>query len=216
MSLVLDHLPLWFAATNCWLLGDSDTGQAVLIDTPPDVDGIVDLVARSGLSPVAALITHAHVDHWGGAGGVAEEYQVRAYLHPDDDFLAADPEHQVRSLFGMTPPGQYEPPATYEKLHHDQRFQLAGHDIEVIHTPGHTPGHCCFSVAEEGILFSGDQLFAGSIGRTDLPGGSFEQLMESMATRVLTFPDDTRVLPGHGETTTIGRERAANPFLRAL
>jgi glyoxylase-like metal-dependent hydrolase (beta-lactamase superfamily II) len=95
-------------------------------------------------------------------------------------------------------------------------LSFAGVDLDVLHTPGHTPGHCCFHLATDGILFSGDQLFAGSIGRTDLPGGNYEQLMTSMATRVLTLGDDTRVLPGHGPATTIARERLTNPFLVGL
>ena len=112
----------------------------------------------------------------------------------------------------MTPPGSYEVPERLEKLEHLQRIDLAGMSLEVRHTPGHTPGHCCFHWSEEGILFSGDQLFAGSVGRTDLPGGSWEDLMASMRDRVMDLDDDVRVLPGHGPETSVGRERRTNPF----
>jgi hydroxyacylglutathione hydrolase len=101
-------------------------------------------------------------------------------------------------------------------LNHGQNLTIAGLDIEVIQTPGHTPGHCCFLLKSEGVLFSGDQLFAGSIGRTDLPGGDFRALMESMATKVLPLDDEVKVLPGHGPPTTVGDERRTNPFLTGL
>ena len=113
------------------------------------------------------------------------------------------------------PPGaeEFAPPERYVDLAHGQHLEFAGFDFEVRHTPGHTLGHCVFVVEEEGLVFSGDQLFAGSIGRSDLPGGDFRTLMASMRTQVMTLPDDTRVLPGHGPETTIGRERVVNPFI---
>jgi glyoxylase-like metal-dependent hydrolase (beta-lactamase superfamily II) len=115
-------------------------------------------------------------------------------------------------MLGMVPDQDFAPPETYEHLKHGQVLDLCGMRFEVRHTPGHTPGHCCFLLEEEGVLFSGDQLFAGSIGRTDLPGGDFDQLVVSMRERVLDLPDDVRVLPGHGPETTIGWERRTNPF----
>ena len=104
-------------------------------------------------------------------------------------------------------------PKELARLSHGRELSLAGRTVQVVHTPGHTPGHCCFHLPEEGVLFSGDQLFAGSIGRTDLPGGSYEDLMSSMWDRVMVIDDDVRVLPGHGPETTIGSERRNNPFL---
>jgi glyoxylase-like metal-dependent hydrolase (beta-lactamase superfamily II) len=187
----------------------------VIVDAPPDVDAIVRLLTQRDLIPVALLVTHGHVDHAAGAGGVVYRTGVSAYLHPDDDFLASDPVGQVRSLFGFVPPGAEElaPPDRFSSLSHGQRLDLAGFDFEVRHTPGHTPGHCIFVVESEGIVFSGDQLFEGSVGRTDFSYGSWEDLMDSMRTQVMTLPDDMRVLPGHGPETTIGRERTANPFI---
>ncbi len=113
----------------------------------------------------------------------------------------------------MVPPGDYAPPERIQHLADGQRLDLAGLEISVVGTPGHTPGHCCFLIEAEGLLFSGDQLFAGSIGRTDLPGGDFAALMRSMKDRVLTLDDAVNVLPGHGPATTVGRERRTNPFL---
>jgi glyoxylase-like metal-dependent hydrolase (beta-lactamase superfamily II) len=119
-------------------------------------------------------------------------------------------------MFGMEPPGSYEVPRRLKPLADGMELDVAGISLKTLHTPGHTPGHCCFYVEEEGVLFSGDQLFAGSVGRTDLPGGSWEDLITSMQQQVLTLPDDVQVLPGHGPETSIGRERATNPFLRDL
>ncbi|NNF69323.1 MAG: MBL fold metallo-hydrolase [Acidimicrobiia bacterium] len=186
---------------------------AVLIDMPPDVDGIAALVAAHDLIPVAALATHAHIDHWGGAGGVADRWTLTTYLHPDDDWMAADPEAQIRALFGMPIPGDFRPPDTYSDLADGQVLDIAGFAVEVLHTPGHTPGHCCFHVPDEGLLFSGDQLFAGSIGRSDLPGGDYDTLMRSMGDKIVPLPAETDVLPGHGPVTTLAAELATNPFL---
>ncbi|NIP92334.1 MAG: MBL fold metallo-hydrolase, partial [Akkermansiaceae bacterium] len=162
------------------------------------------------------LVTHAHIDHVGGAGTLVRGFQVSAYLHPDDGWLAAAPEVQLRSLFGMMPEGDFAPPEQFESLADRQLLELAGLGVQVLHTPGHTPGHCCFLLESEQVLFSGDQLFAGSVGRTDLPGGDTEELFRSMKDRILTLDDAVEVLPGHGPPTTIGRERRTNPFLQGL
>lgn len=210
--MILLSRSLWLAQTNTYVVASEPGGPAVVVDVPPDPSAVLEMVRRHDLSVAALLVTHGHVDHVGGAGPVAEATGAYAYVHPDDDFLTDSPEEQLRLLFGMVPPGDYRAPAERVYLAYGQRHTLAGVTFEVLHTPGHTPGHCCFLVEEEGILFSGDQLFAGSIGRTDLPGGDLGALAESMRTRVMTLPDDIRVLPGHGPETTIGEERRSNPF----
>jgi hydroxyacylglutathione hydrolase len=210
--MLIESTPLWLAATNTWVVARQRGDVAVVVDAPPDPAGVAALLARHDLAVTALLVTHGHIDHVGGAGPVARSTGAVAYIHPDDDFLTLDPDRQLRGMLGMVPDQDFAPPETYEHLKHGQMLDLCGIRFEVRHTPGHTPGHCCFLIEEEGVLFSGDQLFAGSIGRTDLPGGDFGQLVVSMRERVLDLPDDVRVLPGHGPETTIGWERRTNPF----
>lgn len=206
-------VPAWVAATNGYLVFDEAVKVATLVDAPPEPELIADVAIRHGLSIGSVLLTHGHIDHTGGAGQIEKKFAAQVYVHPDDDFLTLHPLDQVRGMFGMEVPGSYELPPKFEQLTHGQTFQGAGGvEVEVRHTPGHTPGHCCFYSHDQGILFSGDQLFAGSVGRTDLPGGNTDQLFESMVSQVLTLDDAVRVLPGHGEETTVGNERRNNPF----
>ena len=204
---------LWLAQTNCYLLASEKDGIAVAVDAPPDPDAILNMAKRHGLTVVALLVTHGHIDHVGGAGAIHRATGAAVYVHRDDDYLTLDPHAQIKSLLGGIPPGDYAPPEMITDLEPGQQLHLAGIDLEVRHTPGHTPGHCCFYVEAEGVLMSGDQLFRGSVGRTDLPGGNWNDLIASMNSQVLSLPDDVRVLPGHGPETTIGVERRSNPFL---
>lgn len=220
MKLLVDSRSLWAAETNCYVVAPEAGGPAVVVDAPPDPEGIGALLAAHDLTPVALLVTHGHIDHAGGAGAVVRSTNVDAYVHPDDDFLTLHPAEQLSQIFGVRVGAEeaavLAPPASYEVLADAQVLELAGLSFEVVHTPGHTPGHCCFYLRSEGLLFSGDQLFAGSIGRTDLPGGSYDTLMASMRDKVLVLPDGTDVLPGHGPATTLARERLVNPFLTQL
>jgi glyoxylase-like metal-dependent hydrolase (beta-lactamase superfamily II) len=207
------QVPAWLTQTNAFVVAREAGALAVVVDAPPDPDVIGSVLVQNNLSLAAVLLTHGHVDHTGGSGQLARATGAAVYAHPDDDFLTLHPTEQLRAIFGMAPPGVYEVPERFESLSDGQVIRVAGLELEVRHTPGHTPGHCCFYFEEEQTLFSGDQLFAGSIGRTDLPGGSLTALMESMEEKVMILSDETRVLPGHGPETTIGRERATNPFL---
>lgn len=216
MSVTVSGAPLWLAATNCYVVTAQPGGDAVVVDAPPDVPGVLELVRRSGVTPRALLLTHAHLDHLGGAGGVTGEWGIDACLHPGDEWLAEDLPGQVRLLLGLDDGGSYAGAERYEPLEDDEVLHLAGLRFRVLHTPGHTPGHCCFWLEEQGVLFSGDHLFAGSIGRTDLPGGDYGALLHSMAERIAPLPPGTHVLPGHGPATTLARELATNPFLQAL
>jgi glyoxylase-like metal-dependent hydrolase (beta-lactamase superfamily II) len=205
--------PAWVAATNAYIIADGPGGLALAVDAPPEPDLIGAALLEHDLTLAALLLTHGHIDHTGGSGELTQGTGATVYVHPDDDFLTLHPLEQLRAMFGMIPPGEYDVPEKFESLADGDRLVVAGLTIEVRHTPGHTPGHCCFYVEEQETLFSGDQLFAGSIGRTDFPYGSHQALMASMAEKVMVLHDDTRVLPGHGPETTIGRERRTNPFL---
>ena len=216
MKPLIRQIPAWVTETNAWVVADEAGGEAFVVDAPPEPGPIGEHLAELDVAVVGILLTHGHIDHTGGAGRLSSLTGATTYVHPDDDFLTLHPTEQLERIFGMIPPGEYELPERFEQLDHGQRMTLAGIDLEVRLTPGHTPGHCCFYWEEEGILFSGDQLFAGSIGRTDLPGGSYEDLMKSMKSQVLPLDDDVRVLPGHGPDTSIGRERQFNPFLQNL
>lgn len=210
--MLIVRVPAWLAETNAYIVASEPGGLAVLVDVPPEPERVGAVVAEHGLAVVGILLTHGHIDHSGGSGSLAASTGASVYVHPDDDFLTLHPSQQLAAMFGMTPPGSYELPERFERLEDGQVLDLAGLSFEVRHTPGHTPGHCCFLLADQETLFSGDQLFAGSIGRFDLPGGDGPTLFRSMREQVMTLDDDTRVLPGHGPETTIGRERRSNPF----
>ncbi len=210
--MLLIRLPLWLAETNAYIVAEAAGGAAVVVDAPPDPAPIVEALLEYDLALAGALLTHGHIDHMGGSAFLADKTGASVYVHPDDDFLTLHPEEQVRAMFGMLPPGEYQVPGETVDLDDGVVIEIGGLRFETRHTPGHTPGHCCFYLQAEETLFSGDQLFAGSVGRTDFPRGSYEALVDSMRDKVLTLPDETRVLPGHGPDTTIGRERTTNPF----
>jgi len=210
--LLIKTIPAWVAETNAYVVADEPGGQAILIDAPPDPEKIGAYLAEIDVALVGIVLTHGHIDHTGGAGWLQQKTAAVTYVHPADDYLTLHPEEQLSAIFGMAPPGEYDLPETFEYLADHQILQVGGVTLEIRQTPGHTPGHCCFYWESEGILFSGDQLFAGSVGRTDLPGGSSKDLMASMRDSVMTLDDEVRVLPGHGPETSIGRERRTNPF----
>ncbi|WP_024873658.1 MBL fold metallo-hydrolase [Saccharomonospora piscinae] len=203
---------------NCYLIATGEGRECVVVDPGQDAESAVAAALRErSLTPVAVLATHGHVDHVASAAAVADAHGVPCYIRPEDRHLLADPlaglGPELADVAGPLAP--IEPAAVVPLT--APVLDLAGLRIEVEHTPGHTPGSVVFRLRsdEGGVLaLTGDTLFAGSVGRTDLPGGDPAALARSLR-RLLRLPDDTVVLPGHGGATTLGRERAANPFLTA-
>ena len=212
--------------TNCYVAATGPGTECVVIDPGMNAaDGIAQVVREHRLKPVAVLVTHGHVDHMFSVAPVAGTYDATAWIHPSDRHLLADPMQGVSpDTAQMLLGGSYTwaEPDDVQELADSQRLELAGLTFVVDHTPGHTQGSVTFrspyaaSADVSEVLFSGDLLFAGSIGRTDLPGGDHAQMLQSLRAKVLPLPDDIVVLPGHGEQTSIGRERATNPFLQDL
>jgi hydroxyacylglutathione hydrolase len=210
-------------AANCYLVAPAPGEECVIIDPGQDAEpGIEELLDRYRLKPIAVLLTHGHIDHMWSVAPVCGAKDIPAYIHPDDRDLLTDPAKgisllaQQQFLGGMT----FSEPDDVRELADGEVIALAGLQFTVGHTPGHTPGSVTYgtpaqSADDAAALFSGDLLFAGSIGRTDLAGGDDAQMLRSLA-KTLTLPDATIVLPGHGPQTTIGTERASNPFLTGL
>jgi glyoxylase-like metal-dependent hydrolase (beta-lactamase superfamily II) len=208
--------------TNCYVVAPAPGEHALVVDPGIDVVDRLDEVLREHrLQPVAVLLTHGHLDHTFSVTPVCGARDIPAYLHPGDDHMLADPlsgvSPETAALFGGRL--QWSEPDDVKPLADGEVLRLAGLEVSVDHTPGHTPGSVALRVPHTEVpqvMFSGDLLFEGSIGRTDLPGGDTAQMMDSLARAVLSLDDDVVVLPGHGAQTTVGRERATNPFLRGL
>jgi hydroxyacylglutathione hydrolase len=200
--------------TNCWVVAPQKGEQCVVIDPGHGAEGpLDDLLAELKVQPVAVLLTHGHVDHVWSVAPVCGAKDVPALIHPADRAMLTDPNSGLGAPPGTPILGRLEwsEPDDVRELVDGEVLQLAGLALKVDATPGHTRGSVTFTGGEE--FFSGDLLFAGSIGRTDLPGGSYEQMLASLAAVPLALPDETVVRPGHGPDTTIGRERVTNPFL---
>jgi glyoxylase-like metal-dependent hydrolase (beta-lactamase superfamily II) len=194
--------------TNCWLLAADGSEEAVVVDPGFEPTSVHALLDAAGKTPVAVVLTHAHWDHAGTAGAFAGDLPV--YIHPDDAVAFRDPV-----AWAGASASPLEPAEDVRAIADGEILRLAGFAIEVLHTPGHTPGHCIFRVDGDLLLCSGDLVMAGSIGRSDFPNSDPSAMTESLR-RFLTLPDDLRTLPGHGPETTVGHERWSNPFLVEL
>ena len=212
-------------AANCYVVATGPGSECVVVDPGQDAAaGLAEIVREHRLKPVAVLLTHGHIDHMWSVTPVSGAYDATAWIHPADRHLLADPMAGISSeTAAMLLGGRYEfvEPDDVAELADGQSLELAGLAVTVDHTPGHTQGSVTFRTPYQGddvseVMFSGDLLFAGSIGRTDLPGGDHATMLETLRAKVLTLPDDVVVLPGHGDQTSIGRERATNPFLLDL
>jgi hydroxyacylglutathione hydrolase len=194
---------------NCSVVGDEQTREAMVIDPGDEIDEVMAIVQRHGLTVKQIVVTHAHIDHVGGAMKLKRLTGAPILLNQNDYGLLKMLDMQA-AWIGMKAPGAVEIDAS---LGAGDKVPAGSLVADVLHTPGHTEGSICLYFASEKKLIAGDTLFAGSIGRTDLPGGSYEKIMRSLHGSVLALPDDTIVVPGHGPLTTIGEERATNPFL---
>lgn len=193
-----------------YLLFDTETKNTVLIDTGKDPHVIVDTLKQEGLHLKLILYTHTHIDHVEGHAVIREAYpDVPAWMHPEEQFWV-DALPMQAGMFGMEPP---KPPVITGFVQPGQRFEFAHFSLEARFCPGHTPGGITYYVPEGPFAFTGDTIFAGSIGRTDFPKGDFQALMNSIASQILTLPDETTIYSGHGPVTTVGKEREANPFV---
>ncbi|GAA3138867.1 MULTISPECIES: MBL fold metallo-hydrolase [Streptomyces] len=209
--------------TNCYLVAPAAGEECVIIDPGHQAaEGVEDALKKHRLKPVAVVLTHGHIDHVASVVPVCGAHDVPAWIHPDDRYMMSDPEKAIGRSFGAQLLGELTvgEPSDVKELADGARLKLAGLDFSVAHAPGHTKGSVTFQLPESAevpsVFFSGDLLFAGSIGRTDLPGGSHDEMLESLARVCLPLDDSTVVLPGHNEHTTIGRERATNPYLRQV
>jgi hydroxyacylglutathione hydrolase len=194
---------------NCSILGNPETHAATVVDPGDDIQAILKILNRHQLRVEQIVITHAHIDHVGGAVRLKKITGAPIYMNPLDLPLLAMMDVQAGWL-GIAPPEVQPPDVSADD---GLKLTVAGAAAEILHTPGHTQGSLCLHLPEQSLLLAGDTLFAGSVGRTDLPGGDFQTLMRSLHNCLLELPDATRVIPGHGAATTIGQERASNPFL---
>lgn len=226
-KLIHEILPVGMLQCNCHIVGDPQTREAIVIDPGDDAARILQVIERHHLKVTAIVVTHTHIDHVVGLRRLQEATGAPVYVHGDDLGLYRLLEQQAAWLGWKTP----EPARIDQLVREGDVIRWGRYQGQILHTPGHTQGSICLYMPSDvpatqdeggqakaaksgtGQLFAGDTLFAGSIGRTDLWGGSFEEIINSLMGKVLALPDSTIVYPGHGEATTIGRERATNPFL---
>lgn len=202
------RIPAGIYAANCYLVYDEDTKEGIAIDPGGDVDDIINKIQELDLDIKYIVLTHGHGDHIAGVEGLKDYTNAKIAVHKDDGPMVRDGNKNLSSRMAMGTV-EFEPDILLDE---GDLIKFGNLSAEVIHTPGHTPGGISLKIGD--ALFTGDTLFAGSIGRTDFEGSSFESIINSIKTKLITFPDDTRVFPGHGSATTIKREKSYNPFLR--
>jgi len=195
--------------TNCYFAINDETNEVLVVDPGAAGKPLCNKIEEEGLKPAAVLLTHGHFDHAAAAEEVADHFGVKIYVHEAEEETMADPMINLSGAMG----GNSKSYRGDVWVREGDVLDLAGFKIKVFHTPGHTAGGCCYYIEEAGVLFSGDSLFNGSIGRTDFPGGSEATLVRNIKEKLLKLPDETGVYPGHNETTTIQAEKIYNPFI---
>ena len=208
----IDRLVLGAYETNCYILRDSEAAKdCLIIDAGLEAGELIDFLRHHKLNPVAVVLTHGHIDHTAGVAVLHKNYpDIKVYIHKLDAKMLIEPESNLSVLMG----GLFGTKAADFSLEEGAVIEQAGIKLEVLHTPGHTPGGICLYSKDERIIFTDDTLFADSVGRTDLPGGSMVQLIKSIREKLFTLPGETIIYPGHGPTTTIAQEKAHNQYLQ--
>jgi hydroxyacylglutathione hydrolase len=208
--MILEILTVGPFQENCYLIGDEVSGVGALVDPGDEAARIAMTVEQTDLEVASIIVTHAHIDHVGAVAALVDEYACPLLMHAEAEPMLKQLPTQAMMMglrFGKVP-------AVDRHISDEEVLEVGELKLRSLYTPGHAPGHLAFYIEDEGFVLSGDALFAGSVGRVDLPGGSMEVLMRSIEERLLTLPDETTVYPGHGPQTEIGNERASNPFLQ--
>ena len=218
MALLIDSFAAPMFATNCWVLASEPGSECVVIDPGmPDVSlALEEILQRHSLKPVAVIATHGHLDHTFSIQPIADGYAIPAYIHREDRASLSAPEKLLSEEFAaMVAEMNFVEPSQVRELRNGEVIDLVGLSFRAIHAPGHTRGSLMFEVSDQ-VLVSGDVLFAGSIGRTDLPTGSARDMDETLRKKVVPLSDHLEVLPGHGPRTSMAREKKSNPYLKSL
>lgn len=207
-NIKIDYYVVGPVQTNCYLITNKTTNEMIVIDPGAEAPKLISKIKDSNACLKAILLTHAHFDHAGAAKQLADEFGVDIYVHEKERDTLTDPQMNVSIMLGQ--------PQTYHAdvfLKSDEELEIAGFKIRVLFTPGHTPGGCCYYFPYEDVVFTGDSLFCGSVGRTDFKGGSMSDLVRTVKDKLMTLPDNTQVYPGHNDFTTIENESMYNPYL---
>jgi glyoxylase-like metal-dependent hydrolase (beta-lactamase superfamily II) len=205
-------VPVTVFGQNARILYDSESRDAVVVDPGGDVDALIAEIEERQLSLRAIWLTHSHLDHCAGVAPLLEKFAVPLFAHPEETPMRSQVQ-RIAAMYGLPSMDWANCPEPDKLLRGGETTSVGPHEAQVLFVPGHSPGHLAFYFASNGVLLGGDCLFQGSIGRTDLPGGDHNQLIASIRDSILTLPDETRVLSGHGPDTTVGFERKTNPFL---
>jgi hydroxyacylglutathione hydrolase len=208
--MILEMLTLGPFQENCYIIGDEDSAVGAVVDPGDEATHIALAVEQTDLEVGSIIVTHAHIDHVGAVAALVDEYTCPVLMHAESEPMLKQLPTQAMMMglkFGKVP-------AVDRHIGEGEVLEVGELRLRSLYTPGHAPGHLAFYVEDQGLVLSGDALFAGSVGRVDLPGGSMEVLMRSIEEQLLTLPDETTVYPGHGPQTTIGNERTSNPFLQ--